>query len=46
MLKSEDDAWIHFENLVENSLHHSSSGHRASTSKNQNNEAIFKVDKW
>jgi hypothetical protein len=28
MLKSEDDAWILFENLFENSLHHSSSGRR------------------
>jgi hypothetical protein len=28
MLKSEDDAWTLFENLSENSLHHSSSGRR------------------
>jgi hypothetical protein len=31
MLKSEDDAWTLFENLSENSLHHSSSGRRTNT---------------
>jgi hypothetical protein len=31
MLKSEDDAWIFFKNLSENSLHHSSSGRRTNT---------------
>jgi hypothetical protein len=31
MLKSEDDAWILFENLSENSLHHSSSGRKIAT---------------
>jgi hypothetical protein len=34
MLKSEDDAWILFENLAENSLHHLSSGRRTPGSKN------------
>jgi hypothetical protein len=43
MLKSEDDVWILFENLAENSLHHSSSGRRALASKNQRNETIFEV---
>ncbi|XP_062166979.1 uncharacterized protein LOC133873272 [Alnus glutinosa] len=43
MLKSEDDAWILFENLAENSLHHSSSGRRAPASKNQRSETIFGV---
>jgi hypothetical protein len=43
MLKSEDDAWIFFENLAENSLHHSSSGRRAPASKNQKSETIFEV---
>jgi hypothetical protein len=41
ILKSEDDAWIIFENLAENSLHHSSSSRRAPASKNQKNETIF-----
>jgi Fe2+ or Zn2+ uptake regulation protein len=31
MLKSEDDAWTLFENLSENSLHHSSSSRRTNT---------------
>jgi hypothetical protein len=43
MLKSEDDAWILFENLTENSLYHSSSGRRAPASKNQRSETIFGV---
>jgi hypothetical protein len=43
MLKSEDDAWTLFENLVENSLHHSSSSRRTPTSKNQKNETIFEI---
>jgi hypothetical protein len=43
MLKSEDDAWILFENLAENSLHRSSSGRRAPASKNQRSETIFEV---
>jgi hypothetical protein len=44
MLKSEDDAWILFENLTENSLHHSSSDRRAPASKNQRSETIFGVN--
>jgi hypothetical protein len=43
MLKSEDDAWTLFENPAENSLHHSSFGRRAPTSKNQKNETPFEV---
>jgi len=43
MLKSEDDAWILFENLAEIFLHHSSSGCRASASKNQMSETNFGV---
>jgi hypothetical protein len=43
MLKNEDDAWILFENLAENSLHHSSFDCRASASKNQKNETLFEV---
>jgi hypothetical protein len=43
MLKSEDDVWIIFENLVENSLHHSSSGRMPPASKNQRSETIFEV---
>jgi hypothetical protein len=43
MLKSEDDAWILFENLGENSLHHTSSGRRGPASKNQKNEDLFEV---
>jgi len=35
MLKSEDDAWIFFENSSENSLHHSSSSHKTNA-KSQN----------
>jgi len=42
MLKSEDDAWTCFENLGENSLHHASSGRKASaSSKNKKNENLF-----
>jgi hypothetical protein len=43
MLKNEDDAWILFENLAENSIHHSSFGCRALASKNQKNDTIFEV---
>jgi len=43
MLKSEDDVWTLFENLAKNSLHHSSSGQRTPTSKNQKSETIFEV---
>jgi hypothetical protein len=39
MLKSEDDAWIFFENLSENSLHHSSSGRKT----NANSQTLYKV---
>jgi hypothetical protein len=39
MLKSEDDAWILFENLSENSLHHLSSDHRT----NAKSQTLYKV---
>jgi len=41
MLKTEDDMWTLFENLAENSLHHSSSSRRAPISKNQKSETLF-----
>jgi hypothetical protein len=43
MLKTEDDMWTLFENLAENSLHHSSSSRRAPISKNQRSETLFEV---
>jgi hypothetical protein len=39
MLKSEDDAWTLFENLSENSLHHSSSGCRT----NAQSQTLYEV---
>jgi len=39
MLKSKDDAFILFENLSENSLHHSSSGRRT----NAKSQTLYKV---
>jgi hypothetical protein len=39
MLKSEDDTWILFKNLLENSLHHSSSGRRT----NAKSQILYEV---
>jgi hypothetical protein len=42
MLKSEDDAWILFENLLENSLHHSSFGRRI----NAKSQTLYEVSNF
>jgi hypothetical protein len=43
MMKSENDAWILFENLGENSLHHASSNRRAIAPKAQRTEGLFEL---